>query len=149
MALGALIVLLQSAIVTLLSLLLGLAPVTGLGGILVIFGLSLLWGLGIAGYSAATAMATGNAAAANAATLVFFPLLFISPALMPMEELKGWIAVASYANPATYLLEGMRGVLNTGWDPGQLLVATGVGLGFAALMLLWATATTRSATNRA
>ncbi|MFI2214228.1 ATP-binding cassette domain-containing protein [Streptomyces sp. NPDC020141] len=147
-AIGAIMVLAQAVIVTLLSLTLGMSPETGLPGLLAVFGLALLWGLGIAGYSAATAVITGNAAAAQAATLIFFPLLFISPALMPASELKGWIEVASAANPATYLLESMRGLLNEGWDAGQLAVGVGVGAGFAALMLAWAATAVKRGTSR-
>ncbi|MEU6021882.1 ATP-binding cassette domain-containing protein [Micromonospora sp. NPDC047134] len=149
MLLGALVVLVQAIIVTLLSLLIGLDPATGVLGMLVVFALSLLWGLGIAGYSAATAMITGNAAAANAATLIFFPLLFISPALMPQEQLKGWIAVAAHANPATYLLDAMRGLLTTGWDSRSLAIGFAVGAGFALVMLLWASIAAKRATSRA
>ncbi|MFJ9432509.1 ATP-binding cassette domain-containing protein [Streptomyces sp. NPDC101490] len=147
-AIGALMVLVQAIIVTLLSLTLGMSPETGLLGLLAVFGLALLWGLGIAGYSAATAVMTGNAAAAQAATLIFFPLLFISPALMPTSELKGWIEVASAANPATYLLEAMRGLLNDGWDAGQLATGVGVGAGFAVLMLAWAATAVKRGTSR-
>jgi daunorubicin resistance ABC transporter ATP-binding subunit len=149
MLLGALVVLVQAIIVTLLSLVIGLDPVTGVAGILVVFALSLLWGLGIAGYSAATAMITGNAAAANAATLIFFPLLFISPALMPQEELKGWIAVAAKANPATYLLDAMRGLMSTGWNGRELAIGFAVGGAFALVMLTWATIAAKRATSRA
>ncbi|MFI6287538.1 ATP-binding cassette domain-containing protein [Streptomyces sp. NPDC051018] len=148
-AIGAIMVLAQAVIVTLLSLTLGMSPETGPAGLLAVFGLALLWGLGIAGYSAATAVITGNAAAAQAATLIFFPLLFISPALMPASELKGWIEVASAANPATYLLESMRGLLNDGWDAGQLAVGVGVGTGFAALMLAWAATAVKRGMSRA
>ncbi|MFF5880251.1 ATP-binding cassette domain-containing protein [Streptomyces californicus] len=147
-AISALMVLVQAVIVTLLSLTLGMSPETGLPGLLAVFGLALLWGLGIAGYSAATAVMTGNAAAAQAATLIFFPLLFISPALMPASELKGWIETASVVNPATYLLEAMRGLLNEGWDAGQLATGVGVGAGFAVLMLAWAATAVKRGTSR-
>jgi ABC-type multidrug transport system permease subunit len=90
----------------------------------------------------------GNAAAAQAATFIFFPLVFLAPTFMPRAMLSGWLQVAAAFNPTTYVLETMRGVLITGWDFGQL--ASGFAI-IGALCLgatLWAAQVAKRTTSR-
>jgi ABC-type multidrug transport system permease subunit len=148
MLVGAILVLAQAALVVGLGIILGVEVVTGLAGIAVVLGLSLLWGMAFAGYSVATGLIAGNAAAAQAATFIFFPLVFLAPTFMPREQLEGWLQVAAAFNPTTYVLEAMRGVLITGWDVTQLV------LGFGVIGLLcvgasaWAAGVARRTTSR-
>ena len=104
--------------------------------------LAFLWGMAFAGYAAFMALKTKNAAAAQAATFAFFPLIFLSYTFVPKEYVTaGWLKVAATINPTTYVFDSMRSLLNTGWDSTSLIVGFAVTFGFATLtgiMALWA-----------
>lgn len=138
MLIGATQVLAQAALVAALGILLGADSATGAGGWLVVLGLALLWGLAFAGYSVATGLLAGNAAAAQTASFAFFPLIFLAPTFLPREQLQGWLEVAAAANPTTYVLEAMRAVLLDGWDGGRIALGVGVVAGLGVLSLMWA-----------
>jgi ABC-type multidrug transport system permease subunit len=149
MLMSAVLVAAQAAFVLALGLALGAEVATGLAGALVLLGLALLWGLAFAGYSVATGLLAGNAAAAQTASFLFFPLIFVAPTFLPREALEGWLATAAAANPTTYLLEAMRGLLIEGWDAGQLLLGAAVMVAVGGLALLWAARVAGRVTARA
>jgi ABC-type multidrug transport system permease subunit len=148
MRVGAILVVAQAALVVGVGMLLGATSATGLPGLLVVLALPLLWGMAFAGYAVATGLLAGNAAAAQAATFVFFPLVFLAPTFMPREQLQGWLQVAASFNPTTYVLESMRGVLITGWNPGQLASGFAVIGGLCVAATIWATRVARRTTSR-
>ena len=79
--------------------------------------LAFLWGMAFAGYAVFMALRTKNAAAAQAATFAFFPLIFLSYTFVPKEYVTaGWLKVAATINPTTYVFDAMRSLLNIGWD---------------------------------
>jgi ABC-type multidrug transport system permease subunit len=136
MLVGAVLVCAQAVLVLALGLVLGAEVAAGVGGLLVVLALALLWGLAFAGYSVATGLLTGNAAAAQFATFLFFPLIFVAPTFLPREALEGWLETAAAFNPTTYVLEGMRALLIDGWDLGPVALATAV-IGALCLLSLW------------
>ena len=100
-----------------IALLMGLKVAAGPGGFLLVVVLAFLWGMAFAGYAAFMALKTKNAAAAQAATFAFFPLIFLSYTFVPKEYVTaGWLKVAATINPTTYVFDSMRSLLNTGWD---------------------------------
>jgi ABC-2 type transport system permease protein len=103
------------------ALLFGLRPVTGIAGLLVLLGFSMLIGLALAGFIVGIALRTGNAAATNSASFLVFPLSFLTSTFTPIDLLSGWIRTAAELNPITYLLDATRGLLNNGWDALALL----------------------------
>ncbi len=125
-----------------LALLMGLDVATGVAGLALVVLLAFLWGMAFAGYAAFIALRTRNAAAAQAATFAFFPLIFLSSTFVPLEYIEaGWLKVAATLNPTTYVFAAMRSLLNEGWQTGPLVVGFAVTLGFATLtgaMALWA-----------
>lgn len=127
---GAVILGIQSTIVVLVGLLLGLQPATGILGLLVVIGLGVLLGLGFAGFTVSAALGSGSAAATQGASFLFFPLTFLAPTFVPLALLSGWLAVAAKLNPITYVLEAMRALLNTGWD------AQAIGISILACLIL-------------
>jgi ABC-type multidrug transport system permease subunit len=139
MLLGATLVVVQASLVLAVGVLVGADLEAGAGGALVILALALLWGLAFGGYSVATGLLAGNAAGAQTAVFVFFPLTFLAPTFLPRDQLQGWLETASAANPTTYVLEAMRSVLIDGWDAGVLAAGFGVVAALCALSLLWAT----------
>ena len=113
---GALILGIQASIVVAFALVLGLESATGLAGLLVVVGLAILLGTGFAGFTVSAALGSGNAAATQGASFLFFPLTFLTASFVPLELLSGWLKAAAKLNPITYVLEAMRSVLNSGWD---------------------------------
>lgn len=102
--------------VVLLGLALGISPATGLLGLVAFVLLAGVWGLSFTGFPYAIALRTGNPTAVNNAFLLFFPFAFLTTAYLPQESMTGWLATATKLNPTTYLLDGMRTLLQTGWD---------------------------------
>ncbi len=139
---SAIILTAQVVLVMLLALAMGLKVAAGPGGFLMVVALAFLWGMAFAGYAAFMALKTRNAAAAQAATFAFFPLIFLSYTFVPKEYVTTtWLKVAATINPTTYVFDAMRSLLNTGWQAGPLLVGVAVTFGFATLtgiLALWA-----------
>jgi ABC-2 type transport system permease protein len=44
-------------------------------------------------------------------SFLIFPLFFLSGALFPITNLPGWLAPLILANPVTYAVDGIRGVM--------------------------------------
>lgn len=148
MLVGATLVTAQAGLVLAIGMLLGAESAAGPAGLLVILALALLWGLAFAGYSVATGLLAGNAAGAQTAVFIFFPLIFLAPTFLPRDQLQGWLETASAANPTTYVLEAMRGLLVDGWDTAQLAAGFGVITLLCVASLWWATRVARGATAR-
>jgi ABC-2 type transport system permease protein len=140
---GALQVLLQTLVILAVGLALGADPRTGMGGVAVVALVGLMWGLGFAGYSVAVGVISRDTQTTSAAGFLFVPLVFMTPLLIPAEQLKPWMRSAASVNPASYVIDGMRSLLIVGWDMPSLrdaLLASGC---FAVLALAGAFACTR------
>jgi ABC transporter DrrB family efflux protein len=132
---GGIQVVVQTVAVIGVAILLGADPHGGVVALLVICCLALLWGLGFAGYSVLVAILTRDAQITSAASLVFLPVIFLSPLLLPEDQLRPWVQTASSVNPASYTLKAMRELLASGLPGthlGDALLASGI---FASLML--------------
>jgi len=79
-----------------------------------------LWSLAFSGFGYAVALKTGNPGAVNSMFLLFFPFLFLTTSYVPKNQLSGWLHAVAAWNPVTYLLEGLRSLVTTGWDAGDL-----------------------------
>ncbi len=118
---GAIVLGMQAVLVTFVGVLMGLNPETGLPGILAIIGIALLLGTAFAGFTVAVGLRSGNPAATQGATFLFFPLTFLTATFVPLALLSGWIRTAAEWNPITYILEAMRSILNDGWQGDVIL----------------------------
>ncbi len=99
---------------------LGVRFATGAAGVALFVAFAGLWGWAFTGIPYAIALKTGSPAAISASYGLFFPLFFLSDAVVPRGELAGWYqAIASY-NPITYLVEALRSLILTGWQPWVL-----------------------------
>ncbi len=117
---GALILGIQASVVIAFATLMGLQSATGIAGLAVVVGLAILLGTGFAGFTVSAALGSGSAAATQGASFLFFPLTFLTASFVPLDLLDGWLQTAARLNPITYVLEAMRGLLNTGWDTAVL-----------------------------
>jgi ABC-2 type transport system permease protein len=106
------------------------------------------WGMALAGYAVAIALKTKNAAAAQAATFAFFPLIFLSSTFVPKQYIGAtWLKWAATVNPTTYVYDAMRSLLIDGWKARPLLIGAGVMLAFATLTGVLALRQARRATQ--
>ncbi len=113
--------LLASALVLLVGLAFGARVRSGPLGVLVLIALSALWGVAYAGIAQTVALRTKNVQTTNVSFIIFFPLLFLTPNFVPIEQLSGLVQTLARVNPVTYVIEGLRSLVLTGWDAGSLL----------------------------
>ena len=117
-----------SVIIVLLALLFGIEIASGPIGFVLLIALAALWGIAYSGFMQLIALKTRSAAATNSGSLIFFPLLFLTPNLVPREMLTEPMEVAAMLNPVTYLMEALRSLILVDLDwseiwPGFAVVA--------------------------
>ncbi len=102
----------------------------GVGGIAVIFALSMTMALGFGAVGAFIALRTGSGEAVQGMFPLFFVFLFLSSMSLPRDLIQtDWFRQVATYNPVSYLIEGIRSLLITGWDAEALALAFGVALG--------------------
>jgi len=121
---------------------------TGVPGILAFIGFSALWGLSFTGLPYAVALKTASPAAVNASYILFFPLFFLSDAVMPKQVLTGWFSAIATYNPITYLLGALRSLILTGWQSRSLLEGLAALAGIGSVSLTLALLALRGRLNR-
>jgi ABC-2 type transport system permease protein len=109
--------------IIIVGFLLGVRFEAGPLGIVVFIAIAALWSLAFSGFGYAIALKTGNPGAVNSTFLLFFPFLFLTTSYVPKSQLTGWLKVVASWNPVTYLLEGLRSLVSTGWNVGDLAKA--------------------------
>lgn len=138
---GAIILGIQTSLILLVAILMGLQSATGFAGILAVLGFGMLLGTGFAGFGVTVALLTGSAAATSGASFAFFPLTFLTATFVPINLLDGWLKTAAEWNPITYILQATREILLNGWNweyIGQGLIACAI-LGLVPFFIsLWA-----------
>lgn len=121
----------------------------GLAGALVMLGLSILVAIGFGSLGLALGLRTGNGEAVQGAFPLMFVLLFLSSMALPRDLIENdWFQTVATWNPVSYLIEGFRSLLITGWDGEALALAFGFAFAILALGLWAATATLRTRTER-
>jgi ABC-2 type transport system permease protein len=128
-----------AAIILIAGLITGSGMQSGPAGLVVILLISALFGLAYSSLGVAIALKTGSAQAAQMSFLLFFPLLFLSPAFAPKEVFAGWLEFLATINPVTYIIEGQRDLVIDGWDAQSLAAcfASIAGLGVFTLSLVF------------
>jgi ABC-2 type transport system permease protein len=112
-----------STIILIVGLFIGTGMEAGVLGAVLFVVIAGLFGLAYSGIGLAIALRTGSVQAAQAGFLVFFPLLFLSPAFAPKEVFSGWLEFLATINPVTYVLEGLRSLVLVGWEWDQIAYA--------------------------
>jgi ABC-2 type transport system permease protein len=99
----------------------------GVPGMLVVLALAALILLAFGAIGATAALRTGSGEAVQGLFPAFFVFLFISSMNMPRDLIPiDWFRIAATANPVSYLLEGVRSLIITGWDAEALALGFGV-----------------------
>ena len=111
---------------------------TGVGGALVILAIAAVFGMAYSAIGLGLGLRTGNLQAAQAGLLVFFPLLFLSPAFAPTDVFAPWLDALATVNPVTYILTGIRALVLEGWDGEAIGLAFGCTLGLGTVTTLFA-----------
>ncbi len=94
---------------------------SGIAGVPVLLALALLTALGLGAIGSAMAAATGSAEAVQGLFPLLFVLLFLSSSSLPRELISvDWFRTVATYNPFSYLIEGNRSLIITGWDGAAL-----------------------------
>jgi ABC-2 type transport system permease protein len=84
---------------------------SGVAGWVLLVALASGWGVVFSGFMQIVAIKTRNAAATQSSSMVFFPLMFLTPNLVPRDLLTPAMKWAATFNPVTYLMEGLRALI--------------------------------------
>jgi ABC-2 type transport system permease protein len=125
---------LGSTVVLLAGLALGAHVEAGFLGAVVLVLLAALFGVGYAGFGILVALRTRNVQATNTSFLLFFPLLFLTPNFVPFDLLSPLMETLARINPVSYVIDGLRSLVITGWDLGRLAACAGVIVGLGVLL---------------
>jgi ABC-2 type transport system permease protein len=107
---GAKGVLIATALVV-VGLIFGISIASGVLGFVLLIALTASWAVVFAGFMQLIALKTRSAAATNSGSLIFFPLLFLTPNFVPRHLLTRPMEVAATFNPVTYVMEAMRSLI--------------------------------------
>ena len=135
--------LIQSIVYLSVGLAVGVRLASGPAGAVVLILLAVLIAIRFGAIGAALALHTGTGEAIQAAFPLFFALLFLSSMNLPRNLMDvDWFRTVATYNPASYLIEGLRSLIITGWDAQALALGFGIagaivllGLAAAALAL--------------
>ena len=145
MALG----LLQGVVFLTVGLLMGVEVSSGFLGMVVLVLLTVLVALGFGGVGAILALRTGSVEAVESAFPLFFVVIFMSSINLPRNLIEAdWFRFIATINPISYLVEGLRSLVITGWDPQALLLGFGCAAGIIVLSLAGAGASLRTRVAR-
>lgn len=103
-----------------LAMLFGIRIEAGLLGFVVMILLVAVWAMVFSGFMQLIAMKTRSAAATQGASMIFFPLLFLTPNFVPRDQLTRPMEIAATLNPVTYIMEAVRSLILVGFDTAAL-----------------------------
>ncbi len=98
----------------------GVRVASGIPGLVVLVVLVSLWAMVFSGLMQLIALKTRSAAATQSGSLIFFPLLFLTPNFVPRELLTRPMEIAATLNPVTYIMEAVRSLILEGFNWGSL-----------------------------
>ncbi len=128
--------LLQATLYLTIGLIAGVRPESGVLGVFLIVFLGVLIALAFGAIGAFLALRTGSGEAIQALFPLFFVFLFMSSMNLPRNLIEiDWFRTVATANPVSYLIEGLRSLIITGWDAQALLLGFGLAAGIAVLAL--------------
>ena len=108
----------------------------GVAGVVVLLVLAALIATAFGAIGAFLALRTGSGEAVQGLFPLLFVLLFLSSMNLPRNLIEiEWFRTVATINPVSYLIEGLRSLIISGWDAQALALAFGIGLGLAAAAL--------------
>jgi ABC-2 type transport system permease protein len=124
-----------AVVIVLIALPFGISIASGPLGFVLLVLLTTLWGVVYSGFMQLIALKTRSAAATNSGSLIFFPLLFLTPNFVPRELLTEPMEIAATINPVTYLMEALRSLILVDLDWSEIWPGFAVVLALGAVML--------------
>jgi ABC-2 type transport system permease protein len=104
----------------------------GVAGIPVLLALSLLVTFGFGAIGLFAALRSGSGEAVQSLFPVFFVFLFLSSMALPRNLIQtDWYREVATYNPVSYLIEGFRSLMISGWDTEALALAFGIAAAIA------------------
>jgi ABC-2 type transport system permease protein len=95
--------------------------------------------LGFGALGAILALRTGSGEAVEGSFPLFFVAIFLSSINLPRHLIEAdWFRTVATVNPISYLVEGIRSLIITGWDLQALALGFSCVFGIIALALLGA-----------
>jgi ABC-2 type transport system permease protein len=130
--------LIGSVVYLVVGLIAGVHIKAGVGGALVLLVYAVFVAIAFSGIGAIMGARTGSPEAVQGVFPLIFSLFFLSSMSLPRDLISvDWFRTVATWNPVSYLIEGLRSLVITGWDATALL--RGVGVGVAILVLsFWA-----------
>ena len=123
----------QAVAYLLVGLATGVTLVSGVGGALVLLGLSILIAFAFASLGGLLALRFGTGEAVQGIFPLLFVTLFLSSSSLPRNLIKTpWFRDVATYNPVSYLIESLRSLVIKGWD----LQALALGFGFSVALLV-------------
>ena len=116
----------------------------GLLGVPVLIALSLSISAAFGAIGLFAGLRTGSAEAVQGLFPLMFILLFLSSATLPRDLIaQEWYRTLATINPVSYLIEGLRSLIITGWDAEALALGFGVAIAIFVVGLTAATVAMR------
>lgn len=118
---------------------------SGVGGVFALLGLSLLITLAFGTIGVLFALRTGSGEAVQGLFPFTFVFLFLSSMAMPRNLIEqDWFRAIATVNPVSYLIEGVRSLVITGWDAQALALGAGAAVLVSAVGLAGSAAALRT-----
>ncbi len=109
---------------------------SGVPGTVVLLSLATLIAIAFGALGAFFALRTGSSESVQGLFPLLFVLLFLSSMNLPRELIEtDWFRTVATLNPVSYLIEGVRSLIITGWDVQALALAFGIGSAIAVLAI--------------
>jgi ABC-2 type transport system permease protein len=126
----------QAIVYLAVGLAIGVDLESGVAGAVVLLVFAALIALGFGAIGAFIALRTGSGEAVQGFFPALFVFLFISSMNMPRDLMPiDWFRTAATANPVSYLIEGVRSLIITGWDEQALALGFGVATAISVVAL--------------
>jgi len=105
----------------------GAGIASGIAGALVLLVLAISISFAFACFGTFVALRAGTGEAVQGFFPLFFVLLFLSSAFFPRDLIEqDWFRTIATYNPVSYMVEGIRSLVITGWDGQALAQAFGI-----------------------
>jgi ABC-2 type transport system permease protein len=118
---------LQAVAYLAVGLAIGIDFKSGLLGLPVLLALSVLISFAFAGIGAFLALQFGTGEAVQGFFPLLFVLVFLSSSSLPRDLIQTeWFRTVATYNPVSYLIEGIRSLIITGWDAEALALGFGI-----------------------
>ena len=122
---------------------------SGPAGLLVLLALSVLISFAFAAIGAFLALQFGTGEAVQGFFPLLFVLVFLSSSSLPRDLIEAdWFRTVATWNPVSYLIEGIRSLVITGWDGEALALGFGIAAGLTVGALAAASAALRKRVGR-